>query len=79
VRRRRSTKVPGGLLGMPTVLDGYILGLTKHCQAIPLFFDTVTFFLTFYKSFIFWKSESKSPTIALLFRDGLVYFAAIFM
>lgn len=46
--------------------------------AIPLLFDTVTFLLTFYKSYTFWKAESKSPTISVLFRDGLVYFAAIF-
>ncbi|KAG6850647.1 hypothetical protein H0H93_010840, partial [Arthromyces matolae] len=46
--------------------------------AIPLLFDSITFTLTLYKSIQHWRNEVKSATLSLLFRDGLVYFAAIF-
>ncbi|KAG6866106.1 hypothetical protein C0991_008413 [Blastosporella zonata] len=46
--------------------------------ALPLVFDTLSFGLTLYKSIQHWRNEVKSTTLSLLFRDGLVYFAAIF-
>ncbi|KAG5650117.1 hypothetical protein H0H81_000614 [Sphagnurus paluster] len=46
--------------------------------AMPLVFDTITFLLTLKKSAEHWKNQVESSTLAVLFRDGLVYFAAIF-
>lgn len=45
---------------------------------MPLVFDTVTFLMTLYKSMEHWRNKVTSSTLAILFRDGLVYFAAIF-
>ncbi|KAF8076748.1 hypothetical protein FPV67DRAFT_430605 [Lyophyllum atratum] len=45
---------------------------------MPLAFDTVTFVMTLYKSIEHWRNKVTSSTLALLFRDGLIYFAAIF-
>lgn len=45
---------------------------------MPLVFDTITFLLTLKKSAEHWKNQVESSTLAVLFRDGLVYFAAIF-
>ncbi|KAF5388050.1 hypothetical protein D9615_000702 [Tricholomella constricta] len=45
---------------------------------VPLVFDTVTFSMTLYKSIEHWRNQVVSSTLAMLFRDGLVYFAAIF-
>lgn len=46
--------------------------------AMPLLYDAVTFFMTLYKSVEHWRNQVESSTLAILFRDGLVYFAAIF-
>ncbi|GLB34155.1 hypothetical protein LshimejAT787_0110390 [Lyophyllum shimeji] len=46
--------------------------------SIPLVYDTTTFLLTLYKTVGYWRTRVDSPTLAVLFRDGLVYFAAIF-
>jgi len=46
--------------------------------AIPLVFDTTTFLLTLYKTVGYWRTRVDSPTLAVLFRDGLSYFTAIF-
>ncbi|GLB34156.1 hypothetical protein LshimejAT787_0110400 [Lyophyllum shimeji] len=45
---------------------------------MPLVFDSVTFLMTLYKSIEHWRNKVTSSTLAILFRDGLVYFAAIF-
>lgn len=50
----------------------------EYYQTIPLFFDTMTFLLTFHKVYVFYKAERGSPMVSVLFRDGLAYFAAIF-
>ncbi|KIP12148.1 hypothetical protein PHLGIDRAFT_98513 [Phlebiopsis gigantea 11061_1 CR5-6] len=46
---------------------------------IPLGYDAVTFLLTAYKSYEFWRLEVKTPMLTILFRDGLIYFTAIFV
>ncbi|KAG6902450.1 hypothetical protein C0995_016311 [Termitomyces sp. Mi166 len=46
--------------------------------AIPLAYDTITFVLTLFKSMQHWRNQVESATLSLLFRDGLIYFAAIF-
>lgn len=46
--------------------------------AMPLAFDTLTFLLTAYKSFTYWRMEVSTPMLTILFRDGLIYFSAIF-
>lgn len=47
--------------------------------ALPLAYDSITFLLTAYKSWSFWRLEVKTPMLTVLFRDGLVYFTAIFV
>ncbi|RDB20003.1 hypothetical protein Hypma_012882 [Hypsizygus marmoreus] len=46
--------------------------------AMPLAYDSVTFLMTLYKSIEHWQNYVSSSTLSLLFRDGLIYFAAIF-
>ncbi|KAH0587977.1 hypothetical protein H2248_006722 [Termitomyces sp. 'cryptogamus'] len=46
--------------------------------SIPLAYDTITFALTLFKSMQHWRNQVESATLSLLFRDGLIYFAAIF-
>jgi len=53
-------------------------GILVAFWVLPLVYDTVTFSLTLFKAVSLWRNETKSPTLSLLFRDGLVYFAAIF-
>lgn len=45
---------------------------------MPLFFDTVVFALTLFKSVQLWNRDIKSRTINSFFRDGLIYFVGIF-
>ncbi|TFK35973.1 hypothetical protein BDQ12DRAFT_737250 [Crucibulum laeve] len=46
--------------------------------SMPLVYDAVTFVLTLWKSFEHWRNQVSSSTLSLLFRDGLIYFTAIF-
>lgn len=69
-------------------LPGVLVPCTPHGRrkyldfpgfwTIPLFFDTMTFLLTFHKVYVFYKAERGSPMVSVSFRDGLAYFAAIF-
>lgn len=45
---------------------------------MPLVFDALTFLMTAYKSFEYWRMEVTTPMLTILFRDGLIYFTAIF-
>lgn len=47
--------------------------------ALPLAYDTITFLLTGYMSYALWCREVRTPILTVLFRDGLIYFTAIFM
>ena len=48
-------------------------------QALPLSYDSLTFILTAYKSFTYWRLEIKTPMLTIMFRDGLLYFTVIFL
>ncbi|KAF8961452.1 hypothetical protein BDZ97DRAFT_1829383 [Flammula alnicola] len=45
---------------------------------IPLFYDTLAFLLTAWKAYEFWKREVNTPLFDIIWRDGLLYFFAIF-
>ncbi|KAF8643352.1 hypothetical protein AX16_009081 [Volvariella volvacea WC 439] len=69
--------IPAPGVKIPCVAIGPLPWLIAF-WVMPLVFDTVTFALTLYKSISYWRTQVESPTLALLFRDGLIYFAAIF-
>jgi len=46
--------------------------------SIPLLYDTVTFLLTAWKAFDYWKKDVNTPLITVIWRDGVLYFFAIF-
>ncbi|KAF8802037.1 hypothetical protein BYT27DRAFT_6777588 [Phlegmacium glaucopus] len=46
--------------------------------AIPLFYDGITFLLTAWKAYDFWKKEVNTPLFNVIWRDGLLYFFVIF-
>ncbi|KAF8885141.1 hypothetical protein BD779DRAFT_692723 [Infundibulicybe gibba] len=46
--------------------------------AIPLLYDTITFLLTSWHAYRFWKQEVKTPLFDIIWRDGVLYFFAIF-
>ncbi|PPQ84956.1 hypothetical protein CVT25_004469 [Psilocybe cyanescens] len=45
---------------------------------IPLLYDSLTFLLTAWKAYDFWKKEVDTPIFDVIWRDGLLYFFAIF-
>jgi len=46
--------------------------------ATPLLYDAITFLLTAYKALEFWKHEFNTPLFTIIWRDGVLYFFAIF-
>ncbi|PPQ74889.1 hypothetical protein CVT26_011450 [Gymnopilus dilepis] len=46
--------------------------------SIPLFYDTLTFLFTAWKAYQFWKTEIDTPLFDIIWRDGVLYFFAIF-
>ncbi|KIJ99718.1 hypothetical protein K443DRAFT_623217 [Laccaria amethystina LaAM-08-1] len=46
--------------------------------SIPLFYDTLTFLLTAYKAYEFWRREVNTALFDIIWRDGVLYFFAIF-
>ncbi|KAF8909731.1 hypothetical protein CPB84DRAFT_1765327 [Gymnopilus junonius] len=46
--------------------------------SIPLVYDTLTFMFTTWKAYEFWKAEVDTPLFSIIWRDGLLYFFAIF-
>uniref|UniRef100_A0A8H7XTP8 Uncharacterized protein n=1 Tax=Psilocybe cubensis TaxID=181762 RepID=A0A8H7XTP8_PSICU len=45
---------------------------------IPLLYDSLTFILTAWKAYDFWKKEVNTPLFSVMWRDGILYFFAIF-
>ncbi|KAG6871838.1 hypothetical protein C0992_010264, partial [Termitomyces sp. T32_za158] len=66
---------PGGVI--PCIAIGPLNWLITF-WAVPLAYDTTTFALTLFKTVQHWRNQVESATLSLLFRDGLIYFAAIF-
>ncbi|KAF8885146.1 hypothetical protein BD779DRAFT_1471736 [Infundibulicybe gibba] len=46
--------------------------------AIPLLYDAITFLLTSWRAYRFWKQEVQTPLFDIIWRDGVLYFFAIF-
>ncbi|KAF8884116.1 hypothetical protein BD779DRAFT_790822 [Infundibulicybe gibba] len=46
--------------------------------AIPLLYDGVTFLLTAWRAYRYWKQEMETPLFNVIWRDGVLYFFAIF-
>jgi len=46
--------------------------------SIPLLYDGLTFLLTAWKAYDFWRKEVNTPLISVIWRDGVLYFFAIF-
>ncbi|PPQ84153.1 hypothetical protein CVT25_002019, partial [Psilocybe cyanescens] len=44
---------------------------------LPLFYDTLTFLLTAWKAYSFWRKELHTHLFNIIWRDGLLYFLAI--
>jgi len=45
---------------------------------LPLLYDALTFLLTAWKAYNFWKREVDTPLFNIIWRDGLLYFFVIF-
>jgi hypothetical protein len=45
---------------------------------IPVLYDTIVFLLTAWKAYGYWKKEVHTPLFDIIWRDGLLYFFAIF-
>ncbi|KAF8875838.1 hypothetical protein BD779DRAFT_1678048 [Infundibulicybe gibba] len=46
--------------------------------AIPLLYDALTFLLTSWRAYRFWKQEVTTPLFDIIWRDGVLYFFAVF-
>lgn len=46
--------------------------------SIPLFYDALTFLLTAYKAYEYWRREVNTALFDIIWRDGVLYFFAIF-
>jgi len=46
--------------------------------SIPIFYDALTFVFTGWKALLFWKMEVTTPLFSIIWRDGVLYFFAIF-
>ncbi|KIJ44713.1 hypothetical protein M422DRAFT_67438 [Sphaerobolus stellatus SS14] len=46
--------------------------------SIPLFYDLLTFLLTGWTALRFWKQQLNVPLFTVIWRDGVLYFFAIF-
>jgi len=75
----------------PSPVTGVGAGASPPCGAVmgpigwliafwsmPLFYDGMTFLLTAWKAFDFWKKDVHTPLISVIWRDGVLYFFAIF-
>lgn len=79
MHHRRPTELAYHLLGTPRKnLANSQPSYPFYHQAMPLVFDTAAFGLTLFQSFTYWRTQINSPTLQILFRDGLIYFAIIF-
>ncbi|KAF4613124.1 hypothetical protein D9613_010932 [Agrocybe pediades] len=60
---------------------GAVMGPTGWLIAfwtIPLFYDALAFLLTAWMAYDFWRKELNVPLFHVIWRDGLLYFFAIF-
>ncbi|KAH9474391.1 hypothetical protein JR316_0012849 [Psilocybe cubensis] len=75
---------PVGLSGTPQPQCGVLIGpfgWLVTFWTMPLLFDTITFVLTAWRAYDMWKKELNIGTHGLfkiIWRDGLIYFFAIF-
>lgn len=65
-----STPPCGAIMGP----DGWLISF----WSIPILYDTIAFLLTAWKAFEFWRREINTPLFSIIWRDGVLYFFAIF-